>query len=224
MLSLKGSLNLMLGLYINLLNIFYNVDFIAWMEPIINFFGSFGQIGLFFYAIIETITPLAGIEFFIVPMILSSAESWAWIAFIITLSNSIGAFIVYVFIAKEDNKIYKKLVNSKNQDKSRKMLNRYGFWAIFIFAMSPLPFFVILFTAAIANMKFIPFILSTIVSRGFRFFATSYFIHNAVVAGQRIDTGWIILWLTLIGVGFTVVMVFIQKLLLIYFEKRMENK
>ena len=194
-----------------------------WIDPIIAFFRRFGELGLFLYSIIETITPLAGVEFFLVPMIIDSPDRWLLLTLNLVLANALGAVIVYLFMAKEDNFFYRKIVSKKNQDKAKKLFNRYGFWAVFIFAMTPLPFFVILFTVSLGGMKFTTYLLSTIVSRGLRFLFTTYFIHRAVIAGTSVNTGWIILWLTIIGVAFTVIMVLIQKLLLIYFEKKIEN-
>ncbi len=188
--------------------------------PIIDFFRRFGELGLFIYSIIETITPLAGVEIILVPLILTSEFPWWFITFILVSANTIGAIIVYFFMAKEDNKLYNRIVSKKNQEKAKQMFDRYGVWAIFIFAMTPLPFFVIIFTAAVAKMKFWPYIFAAFFSRSVRFYITSYFVH---LGGSNVNTGEIILWLAVIGVGAALVFMFIQRKILAYFEKKMEQ-
>ncbi len=188
--------------------------------PIIDFFRRFGELGLFIYSIIETITPLAGVEIILVPLILTSEFPWWFITFILVSANTIGAIIVYFFMAKEDNKLYNRIVSKKNQEKAKQMFDRYGVWAIFIFAMTPLPFFVIIFTAAVAKMKFWPYIFAAFFSRSVRFYITSYFVH---LGGSNVNTGEIILWLALIGVGAALIFMFIQRKILAYFENKMEQ-
>ena len=191
--------------------------------PLIDFFIRYGEIGLFIYSIIETITPLAGVEFILVPLIVGSPERWWFITLNLVTANTIGAIIVYLFMAKEDNRIYNRLVSRNYRERAKKLFDRYGFWAIFIFAMTPLPFFVIVFTAAIAKMKFRPYVFAAFFSRGVRFSITSYFVYYAVRTGERVETGMIVFWIAVIGVGFAGIMMFVQRKLLSYFEKNTNN-
>ncbi len=185
--------------------------------PLIEFFKRFGEYGLFIYSILETITPMAGVEFILFPLLVANADRWWMIALNVVVANTIGAFIVYFFMAKEDNKLYNKVVSKRNQARGKKLFDRYGFWAIFIFAMTPLPFFVILFTAAVAKMKFIPYIFAAFLSRGTRFFITAYAVVS--LEGQARQAN-IILWLAVVGVGGALVLMFIQSKVLSYFENK----
>ncbi len=191
--------------------------------PLIDFFQRYGEIGLFIYSIIETITPIAGVEFILVPLIASSPDRWWFITLNLVTANTIGAIIVYVFMAKEDNKIYNRLVSRNYRERAKKLFDRYGFWAIFIFAMTPLPFFVIVFTAAIAKMKFRPYVVAAFFSRGVRFYITSYFVYRTVKTGESVDTGMIVLYIALIGVGFALIMMYLQRKLLSYFENKVND-
>ena len=191
--------------------------------PLIDFFREYGEIGLFLYSIIETITPIAGVEFILVPLIVNNPERWWLLTLNLVSANTIGAIIIYFFLAKEDSKMYNRFVSKKQQMRAKKLFDRYGFWAIFIFAMTPLPFFVIVFTAAIAKMRFKPYVFAAFVSRGVRFSITSYFVYSAVKAGERVETGPIIFWLTVIGVSIALLMMFLQRLLLVHFESKVDN-
>ncbi len=191
--------------------------------PLIDFFQRYGELGLFLYSIIETITPLAGVEFILVPLIVSSPERWWIITLNLVTANTIGAVFVYLFMAKEDSKLYNRFVSKKQQLRAKKLFDRYGFWAIFIFAMTPLPFFVIVFTAAIAKMRFRPYVIAAFTSRGVRFFITSYFVYSAARTGERVETGPIIFWLAVIGVSIALLMMFLQRKLLSHFEGKVDK-
>lgn len=181
--------------------------------PLFNFFRENGEIGLFIYSIIETITPLAGVEIILFPLLLAPDTSpWWFITLNLVVANSIGAVIVYFFMAKENNKIYNSIVKPKYQERAKKLFDRYGVWAIFIFAMTPLPFFIIIFTAAIARMKFLTYITAVFISRGVRFYITSYAV--IFLGGQ----GNVIIWLGVVGVGVALLMSYVQKRALKYFE------
>jgi len=181
--------------------------------PIFEFFLNNGEIGLFIYSIIETITPLAGVEVILFPLLLATPSRWVIITLNLVIANTIGGIFVYLFMAKEDNKFYNRVVSKKNQENAKKIFDRYGVWAIFIFAMTPLPFFIIIFVAAIARMKLPTYIAAIFFSRGVRFFMTSYAV--AFLGGS----GDIILWLALIGIGVVGIFVIIQKLILKRLEK-----
>ncbi len=184
-------------------------------ELVLDFFEAYGEIGLFIYSIIETITPMAGVELILFPVIIVSPMPWWFTTLNIVVANTIGAFIVYFFLAKEDNRFYNRLVKKKTRDRAKRLFDRYGFWAIFIFALTPLPFFLILFTASVAKMKFVPYMFAAFSSRATRFFIITYSVH--VLGGQTSD---IILWLALIGGGMVLLMMFLQRRALAHFEKK----
>ena len=189
------------------------MDIIAGLfEPIFGLFEKYGELGLFIYSIIETITPLAGVEIILFPLLLSNPERWWFITLNLVVANTIGSIFVYFFMAKEDNKFYNRFVSKKYQGRAKKLFDHYGVWAIFIFAMTPLPFFVIIFTAAVARMKFRKYTLAVFLSRGIRFYITSYAV--VFLGGQ----GNVILWLAIIGVSVALIMMYLQKRALNYFE------
>lgn len=157
-----------------LLFTFLSQSSITFFEKFLSFWEKFGEIGLFIYSIIETITPLSGAEFFFVSLI-SAGKAWWWIALIATIANGVGAYLLYYFLA--DKKIYQnRFSNEKQKNKTTELFNKYGYLAIYIVAMTPIPFFLILLVASIAKMDFKMYIISTLISRGIRFFITTYII------------------------------------------------
>ena len=94
--------------------------------PIFEFFLNNGEIGLFIYSVIETITPLAGVEVILFPLLLANPERWILITLNLIIANTIGGVIVYFFMAKEDNKFYNRVVSKKNQENAKKYLTGMG--------------------------------------------------------------------------------------------------
>jgi membrane protein YqaA with SNARE-associated domain len=150
------------------------------IQSLIDFFKLFGQIGLFFYSIFETITPLAGVEVLFIFLIRDTVgwwNSWWFTALNTTLANAVGAIIVYFLMAKENNWIARRFISKETRVKAERIFQKYGHWAIFIFAMTPLPFFVILFIASFSRMNFKKYIIAATLSRGFRFLVTAFIIN-----------------------------------------------
>ena len=182
--------------------------------PFFIFFRENGEIGLFIYSIIETITPLAGVEVILFPLLLATPQRWWLITLNLVVANTIGAAIVHLFMTKKENGFYNRFVKSEKQARAKKLFDRYGVWAIFIFAMTPLPFFIIIFTAAIARMKLTTYLTAVFLSRGVRFMITSYAVAQLGASGE------VILWLAVIGIAVVLVMSYVQKRALRYFENQ----
>lgn len=193
------------------------LDFIGRLyEAFRTFWENFGEYGLFIYSVIETITPIAGVEVFFVTLIHTGGKPWWRIALIATVANVIGSIIVYFFMAKEDSKFYNRVLKKEQQLRAQKLFTRYGVWAIFIFSMTPLPFFIIIFTAAIARMKFKQYAVAVFFSRGTRFFITTYIFHRFTGVSPLM----LVLILILIALPLSVFMMYGQRKLLEYFENR----
>ena len=182
--------------------------------PLFEFFIRNGEIGLFIYSIVEVMTPLVGVEIILFPLLLATPSRWLLITVNLVAANTIGALLVYYFLARGENRFYNRVVSKKNQEGAQRIFNRYGIWAILIFALTPLPFFIIIYTASIAKMKVLPYTFAVAFSRGSRFLITSYAV--SFLGSQ----GDIILWLTLIGLAMVAILVVIQKKVL----KRIESK
>lgn len=187
-------------------------------EAFRTFWEAFGEYGLFIYSIIETITPIAGVEVFFVTLTIEGKPWWR-IALIATIANVVGSFIVYFFMAKEDSKFYNRVLKKEHQDRAEKLFTRYGVWAIFIFSMTPLPFFIIIFTAALARMKFMNYIVAVFFSRGTRFFITTFILHRF----SSTSPAMLVLILFLVALPLAILFMLLQKLLLKYFENKAQT-
>jgi membrane protein YqaA with SNARE-associated domain len=191
---------------------------VAWLETFRVFWESYGEYGLFVYSIIETITPIAGVEVFFVTLVASGSPWWR-VALVTTVANVIGSAIVYFFMAKENNRFYKKIMKPKQREQTDKLFKYYGVWAIFIFAMTPLPFFLIVFVASLAKMDIKKLLISVFLARGFRFFVTTFILHQF----SDVSPLMLVLILFLIALPVMIIMYFGQKKMLAYFENKADQ-
>lgn len=209
----KGiNMQILLSLYQGYLPILSDLS-PSFMDKFISFWEKFGELGLFVYSTIETITPLAGAEVFFIGL-MSAGKPWWKVASIALLANVLGALIVYFFLAHRDG-LYNKYVKEDLRERSKKLFDKYGFWAIFIFAMTPLPFFLVLFTASIAKMNIKNYVAATIISRGSRFYITTYILNKFTHLGMF----EIVLFLIVISIPLMGIMYLVSKFVLPYFEK-----
>ena len=164
--------------------------------------------GLFLYSIFETITPIAGVEFFFLTLI--GENPWWRLALIATLGNTVGAILVYFFLAHKSKFYGRFKTDEKKKNRTNELFDKYGYLAIYIVAMTPLPFFLILLAASLAKMDFKVYLISTINSRGLRFFITTYIMFQF----SHFTTLQIVLLLTLLSVPIILIYFFIKKFLI----------
>ena len=66
----------------------------------------------------------------------------------------------------------------------QQLFNKYGIWIIFIAGFSPIPYKIFTITAGVAGMPLLPFILTSLVARGARFFLVAGLLY---AGGEKID-------------------------------------
>lgn len=87
----------------------------------------------------------------------------------------------------------------------RELFDEYGIWIIFIAGFSPIPYKVFTITAGVAHMPLLPFILTSLVARGARFYLVSWLVY---IGGDKIEDvlqkrveqiGWAVVVLVIVG-------------------------
>jgi membrane protein YqaA with SNARE-associated domain len=69
---------------------------------------------------------------------------------------------------------FKERFGKNHLNKGKKLFDRYGIWAVIVGAFSPIPYSSICWTAGIYNMKFKPFIITSLLTRIPRFFLMGF--------------------------------------------------
>ena len=66
----------------------------------------------------------------------------------------------------------------------KELFNEYGIWIIFIAGFSPIPYKIFTIAAGVVGMPLLPFILTSLVARGARFFLVAGLVY---AGGDKID-------------------------------------
>ena len=86
----------------------------------------------------------------------------------------------------------------------------YGFWALLVKGITPVPYKLFTITAGAAAMPLLPFIAASCLSRGFRFFLVAYLVKWGGPAAEKkmlrhLDTvGWWVMALILGAIAYWV--------------------
>lgn len=86
------------------------------------------------------------------------------------------------------------------------LFEQYGIWIIFIAGFSPIPYKVFTIAAGVAHMPLLPFILTSLVARGARFYLVAWLVY---IGGDKIEDvlqkrieqiGWAVVVLIVVAV------------------------
>ena len=118
----------------------------------------------------------------LIPMVLADRRK-AWLyAGVCTVASVLGAllgyWIGYEFYATLGQQIIAAYgLEAKVQDFIA-AFNEYGLWIILIKGLTPIPYKIVTVASGIAHFSLAPFVLASIVTRGFRFFLVAGLLHR----------------------------------------------
>lgn len=145
----------------------------------------------------------------LIAMAIAEPANAPFFALICTTASVMGAALGYLIGKKGGRPIVERLFNEKKIHAAESLYQRYDVWAVGAAAFTPIPYKVFTITAGIAQLRFWPFMLVSILGRGARFFLLGllvYFfgpqIQNAIDQYFEILT---ISFLVLIVLGFVAV-------------------
>jgi membrane protein YqaA with SNARE-associated domain len=140
-------------------------------------------------------------DIMLAPMTLRRPERWAWLALFTTLSSVLGGVLGYylghwfidALLPWIDRLGYHPAYTA-----TVGFFAAYGFWAIIVKGLTPVPYKIFTIAAGAAAMPLLPFIAASFIGRGIRFFAVAGLVRYFGPAiepriRRYIDTvGWII--------------------------------
>lgn len=98
-------------------------------------------------------------------------------ALICTTASVLGAALGYFIGKKGGRPIVYKLFKEKKVHAAEKLYQSYDVWAVGAAAFTPIPYKVFTITAGIAQLRFLPFMLVSVVGRGARFFLLGMLVY-----------------------------------------------
>lgn len=179
-------------------------------------FQSWGSTGLAINAFIESFFLAPPPDILLITMDLAKPEKALLYATICTLASVIGGSFGYALGKFGGRPVFNFIFKNKQEQISvvEKMYEKYGPYAVFFAAFSPVPFNVFTLASGLLNMKFVPFILASFLGRGLRFFIVSIVL---LLFGEMVKQylNWVIIF------GTTVILIFFA---ILFSKKHLLNK
>lgn len=140
-----------------------------------NFFQSMGLQGLALNSFIESFFLVPPPDILLITMDLAKPERAMYYAFICTIFSALGGIVGYLIGLWGGRPVFNFLFKNKHEqfDNVEKMYNKYGSFAVFFSAFTPIPYKVFTIASGILNMNFIKFFIASFFGRGLRFFIVS---------------------------------------------------
>ena len=128
------------------------------------------------------------VDVLLAPMVLAKRQQAWWYATLATLGSVAGAVIGYYIGLFLFDQVAKPIIDfyhfQERFTQVQLLFSEYGVWIIFIAGFSPIPYKIFTITAGVVGMPLLPFILTSLVARGARFFLVAGLIF---AGGERIE-------------------------------------
>ena len=173
-----------------------------------NFFQSMGIWGLILNSGIESFFILPPPDILLIAMDVAEPHKALYFALICTIASAVGGGVGYGIGYWGGRPAFNWLFRKGGKEKFEaveKMYNKYGSFAVFFSAFTPIPYKVFTIASGILSMNFWKFMLASFFGRGLRFFIVSLFImFFGETMKQYIE--WVIAALTIAIILFFVIL------------------
>ena len=141
------------------------------------------------------------------PMSLAKPERAWQLAALTTIASVLGGLLGYMIGLFAFDQVAPLLQSAGYWDhylKAKLWFDEWGFWAIFLAGVSPIPYKVFTISAGAVSMALIPFIVASLVGRGCRFFLVAALMawggeRMEGVLGRYMDLiGWLVVLLVIV--------------------------
>jgi len=118
----------------------------------------------------------------LIPMVLADRRKAWFYALVCTVASVLGALLGYWIGHALYESVGQRIVAFYGlQPKIQAFIdgfNRWGLWIILIKGLTPIPYKLVTIASGIAGFALVPFILASIVTRGFRFFLVAALLYR----------------------------------------------
>lgn len=150
---------------------------LSWLQDGAAFFQAYGLWGLLTVAFLESfISPILP-DLLLIPMALSRPEEAVWYAVLTTLSSVVGGFIGYYIGHRLGMPALRRMVPERHTDVIGRWVGQYGALAVFLAAMSPIPYKFVSVTAGAFRVPLGMFFIFSFLGRAKRFFVEGLLIY-----------------------------------------------
>lgn len=140
--------------------------------------SKYGASILYIVSCIESIFFPIPPDFLMIPMVAAKPSSWKRLAFGVTVSSIVGAFIGYFIGAVFFETIGRWVIDTYSlQEEVLKVelfYQKNAFWSIVVAGFTPIPYKVFTITSGIFKVNLLTFFIASVIGRGARFFLVAY--------------------------------------------------
>ncbi|HEY3423391.1 MAG TPA: VTT domain-containing protein [Negativicutes bacterium] len=179
------------------------------METLITILLSWGLLGLVVAAFTESFCSPVLPDLVLIPLALAQPEHAIYYGVVATAASVIGGFIGYGIGYKIGLPAVRKIIPAKYQEKILMAAEKNAKWAIFLAAISPIPYKFVSITAGALRIKFTVFVIVSSIGRAKRFLLEGILIYyygpRAVQIFTEHSEDLLILSLVIVAVGLVAV-------------------
>jgi undecaprenyl-diphosphatase len=129
-------------------------------------------------------------DIFLVAIILAKREGAFLFALFSTIGSVFGGSFAYAFGRYFGRPLVEKRVPKHVAENVEKSYQKFGYWAIAIAGFTPVPYKVFAITSGFFEIKFLPFVIISVLARGARFFlvASLIFVYGSAIKDNLLKT------------------------------------
>lgn len=182
------------------------------MDHILLWAQHYGIFGLILISLIESIGSPILPDLILIPMALAEPDKAIYFAIIATMSSVFGGILGYGIGKKIGIAAAQRFIPAKYYNAIQNLFTKYGGWAVFIGAISPLPYKFVCITAGTFRVNKVVFLGASLLGRAKRFLLEGvciYYGPQALAFLQRYD--YHILFIPVIAVLIGGVIIYVMK-------------
>lgn len=133
-------------------------------------FLSFGVLGLFIIAFLESVFFPIPPDVVLLPLAVATPDAALFYALVATLGSVMGAVVGYWFGYKGGRPLLDNMASERNVERVERYYDEYGVLAVGIAGFTPIPYKVFAISSGTFKLDMKGFLLASVLSRGGRFF------------------------------------------------------
>jgi undecaprenyl-diphosphatase len=138
---------------------------------------AWGIYGLIIASFTECFISPVPPDFILIPLALANPEMAIIYAVATVLASVPGGFVGYAIGVKLGEPAVKRMIPAKYADSFHAQVRRNASLAIFLAALSPMPYKIVCITAGALRVRIVPFVFSTLIGRSKRFMVEGVLIY-----------------------------------------------
>ena len=146
---------------------------------------------LFWASFAETVIVPIPIELVLIPFMIANRHRLWRTATVVTvgclLASLVGYGVGYFVFDTVGITVIEQFGWSADLERFRALFDQYGFWAIVVVGVIPIPFQIAMLAAGAANYSILLFIMAATIARGIRYFGLAQLVS---IFGERAEGYW----------------------------------